>query len=187
MTDIIQRHSKRVNQIIENTLQLSRRSEPEIEPIQLKPWLESVIAEYQMQQAAPQSIRLVVERDNTIAQFDPDQVEQVLVNLIDNGLRHGLKQNLEAVLEIRLAKADGKDQSFIEVIDQGAGIDDNNIHHLFEPFFTTESQGTGLGLYLSREICEANQAQLDYVSNQGNDTTVGACFRITFAHHKRIV
>jgi len=199
MTDIIQRHSKRVNQIVENTLQLSRRSEPEVENIVLKPWLEKVISEYRIQHAKSKPIQLIVERENASARFDSDQIEQVLVNLMDNGVRHGMKQNSDAVLSIRLAEAAGKDQSYLEVIDQGSGVSIENVPHLFEPFFTTESQGTGLGLYLSREICEANQAQLDYVSpvadrNDDVPTTddkpqnrVGACFRITFAHHKRIV
>ena len=51
---------------------------------------------------------------------------------------------------------------------------------LFEPFFTTENKGTGLGLYISRELCESNRARLDYVPREGS----GACFRITFAHPK---
>ena len=57
-----------------------------------------------------------------------------------------------------------------------------HLQQLFEPFFTTEHKGTGLGLYLSREISQANHAQLDYIASKKNE---GACFRITFAHHKR--
>jgi len=191
MTDIIQRHSSRVNQIIENTLQLSRRSEPAVKNIHLKPWIEKVISEYQLQFPRTKSIILSIENDNASANFDPDQIEQVLINLIDNGVRHGTKHRPDAILRVKLSETKGKEQSFIDVIDQGAGISDDNLHHLFEPFFTTESQGTGLGLYLSREICEANQAQLDFIdknasSSQEQENT-GACFRIMFAYNKSIL
>ncbi|WP_161628728.1 ATP-binding protein, partial [Pseudomonas aeruginosa] len=53
---------------------------------------------------------------------------------------------------------------------------------LFEPFFTTESKGTGLGLYLSRELCESNQARIDYRNREEG----GGCFRITFAHPRKL-
>jgi two-component system sensor histidine kinase PilS (NtrC family) len=183
MTDIIQRHSTRVNLIIENTLQLSRRSEPEAVDIQLREWLTSIVSEYINQREGLVKIVLKIDNPIEMARFDPGQVEQVLINLIDNGVRHGTQQNPDAVLTIKLGGISKGKQAYIDVIDQGAGISEENAQHLFEPFFTTESQGTGLGLYLSREMCEASQAQLDYI----NTGEPGACFRLMFAHHKRIV
>jgi two-component system sensor histidine kinase PilS (NtrC family) len=110
---------------------------------------------------------------------------------------------------VLLSKTKTDGQAYIEVIDQGAGVTEENSLHLFEPFFTTETQGTGLGLYLSREICEANQAHLDYIDPDSNefhqhwkfdnhrteneaykqfeDVPLGACFRIVFAHHRRTI
>jgi len=129
------------------------------------------------------AIELVQEQENIHARFDPDQIEQVLINLFDNGIRHGRKHDIEATLQVKLATTQLGPQAYIDVIDQGLGIAEADIHHLFEPFFTTESQGTGLGLYLSREMCEASQARLDYI----DDNKSGTCFRLTFAHHRRIV
>jgi two-component system sensor histidine kinase PilS (NtrC family) len=183
MTDIIQRHSKRVNLIIENTLQLSRRSEPEAVEIQLKEWLTSIISEYINQREGLVKINLEIDSPLETARFDPGQIEQVLINLIDNGVRHGTQENPNAVLKVTLGVLSAGKQAYIDIIDQGAGISEENTQHLFEPFFTTESQGTGLGLYLSREMCEASQAQLDYI----NTDEPGACFRLMFAHRKRII
>ena len=183
MTDIIQRHSKRVNLIIENTLQLSRRSEPAAVDIPLKEWLSNIISEYISQRDGQVKIDLEIDSPLETARFDPGQIEQVLINLIDNGVRHGTQHNPDSTLTVKLGAISEGQQAFIDVIDQGAGISEENTLHLFEPFFTTESQGTGLGLYLSREMCEASQAQLDYI----NTDESGACFRLLFAHHKRIV
>lgn len=202
MTDIIQRHSTRVNQIIEHTMQLSRRSAPEIQTMQLFPWLVKLITDYEYLQNktsnAPHSenVRIICKNEAITARFDPNQMEQVVVNLIANGLRHGLKVSPEALVLLVISETEDKNQTFVDVIDQGEGISAENLTHVFEPFFTTEAQGTGLGLYLSREICEANQAQLEFLDASSDHSlqqylpekyTCGACFRITFAHHKRIL
>jgi two-component system sensor histidine kinase PilS (NtrC family) len=210
MIDIIQRHSQRVNQIIENTLQLSRRSEPSIENILITPWLEKIIYDFEVQtrhKSEDQRIFVLSNNKDLSALFDPNQMEQVIINLIENAIHHGEKQLNDLCVFIFIGETKDQNQVFIDVIDQGAGISSENIEHLFEPFFTTESQGTGLGLYLSREICEANQAQLEFldpytnyaqwqtppstenpVIQKLNDTRkFGACFRVMLAHNKRIL
>ena len=210
MTDIIQRHSQRVNQIIENTLQLSRRSEPSIESILITPWVKKIVYDFQVQKsqdANPEQFIVIANNDTISAKFDPNQMEQVLINLIDNALHHGAKNYSDATVFLVINENKEQNQAYIDVIDQGPGIDSTNVEHLFEPFFTTESQGTGLGLYLSREICEANQAHLDYldphanyadwkippstqdedIKRRSNHRPFGACFRVMFAHHKRIL
>ena len=73
----------------------------------------------------------------------------------------------------------------LTVSDTGEGIAGEDLKHIFEPFYTKKvmgRSGTGLGLYIARELCEANQARLDYIP-----TRSGSCFRITFAHPARIV
>tara|TARA_R110002072_G_scaffold101568_1_gene223660 strand:- start:21533 stop:23176 length:1644 start_codon:yes stop_codon:yes gene_type:complete len=210
MTDIIQRHSNRVNQIIENTLQLSRRSEPLIDNILITPWLEKIVYDFEVQNhgnASAPRIIVIAKSTELSARFDANQMEQVIINLIDNALHHGRKHYDDARVFIVINETKDKNQAFIDVLDQGSGINTSNSEHLFEPFFTTESQGTGLGLYLSREICEANQAQLDYLEPYANyaqwqtepstqdheiqslseNRKLGACFRLIFAHHKRIL
>ena len=210
MTDIIQRHSKRVNQIIENTLQLSRRSEPTIDTILVTPWLEKIISDIEIQkhqQQATNKIFIVSKNNKLSARFDPNQMEQVIINLVENSLYHGNKQAKGAPVIIAVDATQDQHQVFIDIIDHGIGLSPEGLDHLFEPFFTTEPEGTGLGLYLSREICELNQAQLDYLDPNANYSQwqtppstqdisvkqlsggleVGTCFRVMFAHDKRIL
>lgn len=183
MIDIIQRHCQRVNLIIENTLTLSRRAEPETSEIELATWLNQVIVDWKEHQKDLPEINLENTTGHARARFDPNQIEQVLINLLDNALRHGRQFAPDKSLQVKLAMTETGEQAFIDVINAGHPIPEEVTIHLFEPFFTTDSQGTGLGLYLSKEICEANQAQLDYIDSH----TDGICFRIRFAHPKRII
>jgi two-component system sensor histidine kinase PilS (NtrC family) len=105
--------------------------------------------------------------------MDPDQLFQVLWNLCENGLRYSRRMPL---LKLNSGVTTDTRRPFVEIIDTGPGIAANLREQLFEPFFTTEPKGTGLGLYIARELCEANQAVLQ-LAWTGN---AGTCFRIVF-------
>jgi two-component system sensor histidine kinase PilS (NtrC family) len=113
--------------------------------------------------------------------FDQDQLYQVLNNLVSNGLFYSKKNHHDTVNIVAHIDAIN-DLPYIEVYDFGHGVNIEQQKNLFEPFYTTEKAGTGLGLYLSRELCEANQAHLDYLPQEQ-----GACFRITFSHPNRLI
>lgn len=213
MTDIIQRHSGRVNGIVESILQLSRRKQPEAIENNINDWLLKFFQDYTLSHSPTPEITLKLTDKAPIARFDPSQIEQVVTNLVDNGLRYSEKVTGKPTLTVCSGINQRNGLAFIDIIDQGHGVSEEDIDHLFEPFFTTESSGTGLGLYLSRELCESNQAQLNYYSNnlsahyknnkEPTDTlehqetpdeepqselmNSGSRFRITFAHHKRII
>ena len=187
MLDIIQRHSRRVNGIIENVLDLSRRREANSDLVQVEQWLRAFRDDYlqTLDGAAenPPVIQLEIEDDLPQARFDVSQMEQVLVNLCDNGLRYSQENTGQPKIELHAgATADGE-RTYIDVHDFGVGIGQENRTSIFEPFFTTGKSGTGLGLYLARELCESNQAHLSLVDNKNP----GCCFRITFAHHGRMI
>jgi len=189
MTDIIERHSIRVNNIIENVLELSRRDQPKYEEIDLNSWLQKIVHSYiESHQPSPQ-ITLKESGAAPVARFDSSQMEQVLINLIENGLRYSAKQSGSEVLHIVSGFSKISQQAYVDIIDWGPGISDEKKSQLFEPFFTTEIKGTGLGLYLSRELCEANQAQLNLhtIPDTNKKRPQGCCFRINFAHYKRII
>lgn len=176
LTAIIDEHSRRVNSIVESVLSISRRNRTEPEVIDLQKWLEMFKAEfinrYDLELGA---IALDFQEPGVRARMDPDQLRQILWNLCENGIRYSRRMPL---LSLRCGVRTDTDRPYIDVVDSGPGIARDNREQLFEPFFTTESGGTGLGLYIARELCEANQATLTLL----NTTRDGCCFRISLAH-----
>jgi two-component system sensor histidine kinase PilS (NtrC family) len=169
LTRIIHDNAKRLDRLVSDVLQLNRRDRGSAAPLRLKPWLKAFIAEFVANEAVPAE-RLVLEmrRDSWIA-FDPEHLHQVMWNLLRNAVRYARPE--PASVRVRL---DGyADRVELSVIDNGPGVPAAVQGQLFEPFFTTEPKGTGLGLYIARELCAANRATLEYV----NDTP-GAHLRI---------
>ena len=102
-------------------------------------------------------------------------MRQILWNLAENALRYARRRPL---LRLLAGTEPETGRPFVDIIDRGRGISGDIMDQLFEPFFTTEAQGSGLGLYVARELCEANQAALSLLSS----SNAGATFRITFVH-----
>ncbi|MEJ2130537.1 MAG: HAMP domain-containing sensor histidine kinase [Gammaproteobacteria bacterium] len=182
LADIIQNHSRRMNDVIENVLELSRRKAPSPERIPLKTWLDEFVREFKEANWAHAKILVEVEPTDVMVRIDAGQLTQVLTNLAQNGLRYSEKHSGEATLLLRAGIDDVTGRPYLHVVDDGPGVAPENVQNLFEPFYTTESTGTGLGLYISRELCEANQARLSYAPWKNG----GSCFRITFSHPDRI-
>ena len=173
MIEIIQNNTNRVNGIIENVLQLSRRSKSKSQSILLKPWLDEFVTEYvQIKNITIDELTYSVTPEDLAIQFDPSQLHQVLTSLANNALCYGRDTQGHIQLSI-IAATD--ERPYIDVSDHGAGVQQENIQQLFEPFFTTENAGTGLGLYLAKEMSECNYAKLEY-----RESEIGACFRLTF-------
>lgn len=173
--EIILQQSRRVNTIIESVLALGRRGQSRAEEIQIKEWLERFLEEFRAGTKAPSdSITYSVEPPSIPVWFDPIQLHQVLWNLTRNGLHHARKDAPQVAIEVRRFD-DGR--AYLDVIDNGPAISEEQRPQIFEPFFTTEPTGTGLGLYIGRELAQCNGARLDYL--QGPDGAKR--FRITFA------
>lgn len=180
LTQIIQDHSLRMNRVIENVLQLSRRQQTAPQRLDLRAWLERFVLQTREHAAEHQRLHLSIDPGDYITLMDPDQLAQVLDNLLRNAWRHSAMAHEQAEAWFKLFVDPHSQLATLDIIDNGPGVTPEQQAHLFEPFFTTSSQGTGLGLYLSRELCESNQARLDFKSRQG-----GGCFRITFAHGRK--
>lgn len=175
--EIIQKHATRVNQIIENILQISRREATKAVRIHLNEWIENFVDEFRSGTHADSTIQWRVDGD-VYGPFDPSQLHQVLVNLCTNGLRYSAKNTGKASLSIQCRINEKNELPIIEIIDDGLGVPEDQRARLFEPFYTTNNEGTGLGLYISRELCEANQGRLEYIPTPEGKS----CFRITLSH-----
>ncbi len=180
LTEIIHQHSQRVNHIVESTLALSRRKEPQPETFDLNQWLPSFITQYRTGQNVV--IDLDMDAERHLVKMDQTHLSQVLTNLLDNGLRYSRQHTGTAKVTLKVSKSRNDDISYLEVIDYGPGIRDDQLAQVFDPFYTTEERGSGLGLYISKELCEINQASLHY-----HRTADGkSCFRIDFSHFQRM-
>jgi two-component system sensor histidine kinase PilS (NtrC family) len=185
MIEIILGHCNRVNMIIEDVLDASRHDDTSAQKVVLKDWLVKFIGHYREIHEDCDEITLEVFPPDTEINVITGQLEQVLNNLFDNGLRYSEKATGKSTLTLRagIEDKDGDIQPFLHIIDDGPGINEDAEATLFEPFHTTESTGTGLGLYISKELCEANQSQLVY--NRIDEDK--SCFSIYFSNPERIV
>lgn len=176
LIDIIISHCARVNGIVENVLQLSRRERSRPEDLLLAPFLDDFMVSFRLAQplTGQDRLRLHVERTDLRALIDPSQLNQALWNLVRNALRYGREPDKPADVLIRVTAGKTQPGAVIEVLDRGPGIPATVRPQLFEPFFTTRADGTGLGLYITRQLLEANQSTIEYVPVAAG----GSCFRI---------
>lgn len=181
LADIIQTHSKRMNEVIENILELSRRRQPEPRLIGMREWLDEFVLRFQEGQEHPAEFAIALQPPDAKVRLDPRQMDQVLTNLCANAARYSEQRTGQRSVWLEGGIDPATSRPWLDVIDDGPGVDQAQLEHLFEPFYTTEETGTGLGLYISRELCEANQAQLSYLARQDG----GSCFRIHFPHPQR--
>ncbi len=183
LTHIVHEHSKRMNSTIENILELSRRRPSSAEPISVKSWLEEFVTSFAESEQQSGEFSVEVAPDNLQVRFDPSQLQQVITNLVKNALRYSELATGNAAVTFIAGVRQSDELPYLDIINAGIGIAEEHRARLFEPFYTTERTGTGLGLYISRELCEANNARLDYIPSY----TEGCCFRIIFPHPKQIL
>ncbi|MGD8957780.1 MAG: histidine kinase dimerization/phospho-acceptor domain-containing protein, partial [Chromatiaceae bacterium] len=162
MAGIIQSHARRMNEVIENVLEISRRQPPKAEQLALKGWLHNFLDEYRKMLSETADIELVLPEEWVEIRFDPAHLERVLGNLLDNGLRHSALATGSRSAKVIVEKDFLANRCLIDVVDRGSGVAESERAKLFEPFYTTVDKGTGLGLYLSKELCEINNATRVY-------------------------
>lgn len=149
----------RVNRMVEDILQLSRKVQPHNEPLALDAFLGEIGAEFQETHALAEGMIAVRGAGQAPVRFDPLHLREVVVNLLTNAIRYASGTPGSIRLSV---VGDPSGRQELHVQDDGPGITPEVRAHLFEPFYTTSSKGTGLGLYLARELCLNNGAMLDY-------------------------
>lgn len=168
MLEIINQHTMRINNIIEDILKISRGSPTIPERIDLRRWLPEFIENFcQSGLASHGKFELSYDLDSPQLQFDSGHLEQILTNLCVNACVHGIA---EQPIGIRVYETPAY-PICIEVADRGPGVDAAILDKIFEPFYTTSHEGSGLGLYIVDRLCELNDASISARSNQYDGTS----------------
>ena len=172
LLDIIRGNVFRLDRIVQEVLYLNRRDRAQPEAIDAHAYLPHFARDFSVsEKLAPEAIEVQVRTAQRLW-FDRQHLDQVMWNIARNAWRHGSQQ--PGSIRIVASPAPAPGRLVLDVYDDGPGVARETQAHLFEPFFTTEAQGTGLGLYIARELCEGNGARLEYVEGSG-----GGHFRIT--------
>jgi len=181
LTTIITNNGERVRTIIDNVLQLSRRDSTRQERLDLNAWLQEFLGEFrQTMQADHRIVQAKLPPDELEVRVDPTHLHQLLWNLCENALKYG-RSPADDPIEVLTGRMPLSERPFLEVCDRGAGIAAPEAERIFEPFFTGGRGGTGLGLFIARELAQCNRAILVYEPRNGG----GSIFRIVFADPQR--
>jgi len=171
---IIGDNTQRLNRLVAEVMELGRRDRARPEHFFLDGFLSGFIDEHAVSDATIKR-RIVVSTPGAVEIcFDRSHLHRVLWNLLTNAMRHA--SSADGAIRLQVPSRDSAKPVELHIIDDGPGIAAEQRGQVFEPFFTTHGSGTGLGLYIARELCEANGAQLDLL-----DDHPGAHFRITFS------
>ena len=173
---IIDDQSRRMNVIVENVTQLSRRDRVSPMRFALDPWLQEFARQYADTTRVPREIFSFTATEGIEVCMDPEQLHQVVANLCQNALRHSPPYTGTPLIRLD-SGLDTEQRPTLDVIDWGTGVAPDIVDFIFDPFFTTTPKGTGLGLYIARELCEGNGATLDYHPGEGK---IGCRFHVTF-------
>ena len=173
---IIRDNAHRLDRMVEEVLYLNRRDRAHPESIDARTYLERFAQDFcANEKIDARTIELTIQTRMRPV-FDRSHLDQVLWNLARNACHHG--SGRAGSIMILLRSGTLPDTLTLDVVDDGPGVPEDVLQHLFEPFFTTDSRGTGLGLYIARELADVNGARLECIVD-GRPANSGACFRLT--------
>jgi len=170
---IILDNTSRLDRIVRDVMQLNRRDRGDVESLRLADLLPVFVTELSQAEHVGRNVFNLDVDAACMVNFDRGHLNQVLWNICCNALRYCKKLPGSVQLHARCFE---ERWVTLDIIDDGPGINGDAVQQLFEPFFTTSPGGTGLGLYIARELCQANGARLEYIQHNSG----GACFRISF-------
>ncbi len=175
LSEIIQQHSRRINGIIEDIMQISRGQMAQEEDIDLRQWLPTFLDNLCTgDENCRKRFRIEWDSGPSRLHFDRSHLERILTNLCQNALLHS-GSDQDVLLQVR---CNDERELCIDIIDQGKGLAEEQLDKIFEPFYTTSHQGSGLGLYIVSQLAELNNARV----SAGNRPEGGA--RFTLCKHE---
>lgn len=185
LTALVRKNTQRLAQIVEEILNLARVHPRSVDWLELDAVVEALATEWERHTAPGQRLRLQMRSAPAWAAFDGEHLRRVLVNLLDNALRYATPAPGAIVVATDLPGAHAR----VQVWSDGAPLDASVQRHLFEPFFSSESRSSGLGLYICRELCDRHGAQISYARGHAPDGSgrEGNSFTVTFRTRTTVV
>jgi two-component system sensor histidine kinase PilS (NtrC family) len=169
---IINDNTQRLDRMVVDVLRLNRGDRAQRESIKLVEFLQKFVEQFcQVEKMRPETFAIELKANPRVL-FDRNYLDQVMWNLCRNALRHCRRET--GSMQIRVSTERSGSIVKLDIIDDGPGVPPALRGQMFEPFVTTDAGGSGLGLYIAREICEANGALLDYI-----ETPAGAQFTVS--------
>ena len=176
LAEIIRSNAVRVSEIIANVQSMSRREPVQAEQFGLATWLREFRTEFCATLPCPETLIDLQDATADIeVRCDRSQLRQIVWNLAHNAVKHN--GDPPRPIELRAGRLAPTQRPYLEVADRGPGIPEALAERIFEPFVTGETRGTGLGLYLARELAQANGATLIHEPRPGG----GSVFRLVFS------
>lgn len=185
LTSLVRKNTQRLSQIVEEILNLARVQPRTVDWLELDPVVEGLAGEWERHARAGERLRMLLQSRPAWAAFDGEHLRRVLVNLLDNALRYASAAPGAIVVATDLAGPYAR----VQVWSDGPPLDVSVERHLFEPFFSSESRSSGLGLYICRELCDRHGAKISYARAQAPDGSgrEGNSFSVTFRTRRSMV
>jgi two-component system sensor histidine kinase PilS (NtrC family) len=180
--DIIQKNSKRVSAIVDNVLDLSRKEVAHPEQFSLNDWCREFTAEFiSTVELNKGELSVHADEDDVLVRIDPGHLHQVAWNLCENAIKSAGKTTCGIAVEMHVGRRANNRRPYLKIVDHGLGVPKHLQENLFEPFAAGPDGGTGLGLFICRELCEQNKATLHYLPGDNG----GSIFQVVFADPSR--
>jgi two-component system sensor histidine kinase PilS (NtrC family) len=184
LSSLVRKNTQRLQQIVEEILDISRARHgagSASEMLALDAAVAAACNDWAMQTRSGARLQLSLAAGGVSVRFEADHLRRVLVNLLDNALRYAGERPDSIRVFTRVAGT----QASLHVWSDGAPLEPSVQRHLFEPFFSSESRSSGLGLYICRELCERHGAAMGYervAAGAASNAREGNEFVVLFAH-----
>jgi two-component system sensor histidine kinase PilS (NtrC family) len=185
LTGMVSKNAQRLSQIVEEILNLARVHPRSVDWLDLDPVVHGLVLEWERHAEAGERLQLQLRSAPAWAAFDGEHLRRVLVNLLDNALRYASRTPGAIIVATEIAGAHAR----LQVWSDGRPLDASVQRHLFEPFFSSESRSSGLGLYICRELCDRHGAEISYARGDAPDGSAreGNSFTVTFRTRTTVV